>query len=97
MHLVDFDGQFMELLDTLIRMKQESVSSLFVERKLVLFMLNIIFEANKQHQGLIHKETRAHLIGCILKIEKIDKGQSIVHGFIPPNFFAEIKDLMKRT
>lgn len=75
MQMVEFDGQFMDLLDTLLKMKHESVSSLFVDRHLVMFLLNIIFEGKAK--SLIQKETRAHLIGCVLKIQKIDRDLSM--------------------
>lgn len=51
--------------------------------------------------GLVQKETRAHLVGCVLKIEQHIASNSsnpkgVLQAFIPPNFFAEIKEQMRR-
>jgi DNA-directed RNA polymerase subunit F len=101
MKMVESDEQIKDLLDALIKTRPEQVSSLFIDKKLILFLLNIIFDS-KHLQGLFPKETRANLVKCVLKIEQIDKmnnsrQKGVLQAFIPPNFFAEIKEILRRN
>lgn len=69
MKIVAFDTQFMPILENLIKLRSEQVRYLFIDRSLILFLLNIIFDTGQHLTGLIQKETRAYLVRYVLKIE----------------------------
>ena len=86
----------------------EFVMHLFVDRGLIMFLLNLIFDSSYAH--VITKEIRATLTNLVLKIDRvmqgIDRGNllafsdrqtyGIVKAFIPSSFFAEINEQMWR-
>ena len=53
MKIVAFDTQFMPILDDLIKLRQDQVRYLFIDRSLILFLLNMIFGTDTQMTGLI--------------------------------------------
>ena len=82
-------------------MKNDQVENLFVDKGLLLFMLNLIFKKEKDQ---IDREIRRNLLEQVLKIEQAvkinqndEKFQGVLKAFIPHNFFAEIRDLMRRN
>mmetsp|Transcript_35350 Transcript_35350/g.46533 ORF Transcript_35350/g.46533 Transcript_35350/m.46533 type:complete len:153 (+) Transcript_35350:866-1324(+) len=87
----------------------EFVMHLFIDRGLIIFLLNLIFDKAK-YGSIIGKEMRATLTDQVLKIDRImqsiDRGNllafserqssGIVKAFVPTSFFAEINEQMWR-
>ena len=103
MEVVKFKEDVLVILNCLIAMKNDQVENLFVNKGLLLFMLNLIFTKDND-KGQIDINVRRNLVEQVLKIEqavKIYKNdetyQGVLFAFIPHNFFAEIRDLMRRN
>ena len=105
--IVKFKEDVIEILRDIIRMP-EFVTKLFIERGLIMFLLNLIFDFKYKH--VIEKEIRGKLIDQVLKIELAlltDRlnmfgppgfySCGVLKAFIPPNFFAEINEHMRRN
>ena len=84
------------------------VVHLFIDRGLIMFLLNLIFDQG--YASVITKQMRGTLTDQVLKIDRVmqsmDRGNllafsdrqsyGVVKAFIPPSFFAEIKEQMWR-
>ena len=109
MEVVKFNEDVLVILNCLIAMKNDQVENLFVNKGLLLFMLNLIFTkeiifTKEKDNGQNFKEIRGNLVEQVLKIEQAvkiykndEKYQGVLFAFIPHNFFAEIRDLMRRN
>jgi hypothetical protein len=105
--IVKFKEDIIDILRDIISMP-EFVTRLFIEKGLIMFVLNLIFDFKYKH--VIDKEIRGKLTDQALKIEHAllqDRSNlygpsglyscGVLKAFIPPNFFAEINEQMRRN
>ena len=106
--IVAFKDEVVPMINELIAIP-DFVMHIFIERGLLIFLLNLIFDKAK-YGTIIGNELRATLTDQVLKIDRMaqsmDRGNllalsggqtnGIVKAFIPTSFFAEINEQMWR-